>query len=801
MNTRKPILYITIILLTLHGFRETNAQTACKSLGTTNLSKVCISREYLIPIYPDCSTFTPSRAGALCWDSSSAREEIFNGSSWIPSDSLISKEIDANNDGTAEIGINSGNAFFDPASSGTCKAQVLSNGTIDVGCDGTADLSENGARGLGDSTSTAVFCGDTNGDGTLKLTELKICIEAVPAYGTAWVGAGHWTGGFRTQINITAAGVSVIGFGRGSTTIEITGGCNGDSDALDNGDSNIEFLSLFKVQADRFRIAHMTLDGGSTRTSGTRLDKNDAAFCDINDVDGDGTANSSDATPGGTCSGKWCPLDSHFVVNVSNNVERVVFEDIEFKNADRMAVVNQPGTEKIEVYNCSFTGMGEHSVNTKTGSLIVMGSQFRWCGQELGYCIGLSGDGVNIESPRIIGNRFEQCAGACVNTEVDSEYIRGAAISGNVFINLGDENGDGTIDTPQVGPAISLLGGQSTVDLTGDGTVNTSDIVHVANTTITGNTIRSSKTAEEAIVLTSVGSISDVFTGVVISGNAISYAPKPEAAQHYAIRVDYADGVSLTNNTVDITGDGTNTSDRYERGIYISHSKHMKIDNNQIRGLGDGVVGLQYNLVSDSSASFNQVIDSTSTNGLYGLRVYDSDRIQLIGNLSEGWDQGFRIEAGSTKSRITKNQCESVTRCVVVESSGTPTVDTIISDNEARTCSSWCWYDATSGGRNIWLRNLAFDGYVSSGAVGSSSPNILSGAGSVWACDENSDGQTDATCALWIIGDTVQVLDPTDAPPSCGSSNKGAIYYDDSLGELCDCDGTSWAQVDGGGGC
>ena len=44
-------------------------------------------------------------------------------------------------------------------------------------------------------------------------------------------------------------------------------------------------------------------------------------------------------------------------------------------------------------------------------------------------------------------------------------------------------------------------------------------------------------------------------------------------------------------------------------------------------------------------------------------------------------------------------------------------------------------------------------------------------------------------------------LTPSDAPPTCNAGAKGQLYYDDSLSELCDCDGSSWAQVDGGGAC
>lgn len=47
----------------------------------------------------------------------------------------------------------------------------------------------------------------------------------------------------------------------------------------------------------------------------------------------------------------------------------------------------------------------------------------------------------------------------------------------------------------------------------------------------------------------------------------------------------------------------------------------------------------------------------------------------------------------------------------------------------------------------------------------------------------------------------VTKVTPTDTPGTCNAGLEGGIYYDNSLNEFCDCDGSSWAQVDGGGGC
>jgi hypothetical protein len=43
---------------------------------------------------------------------------------------------------------------------------------------------------------------------------------------------------------------------------------------------------------------------------------------------------------------------------------------------------------------------------------------------------------------------------------------------------------------------------------------------------------------------------------------------------------------------------------------------------------------------------------------------------------------------------------------------------------------------------------------------------------------------------------------PTDAPIACGAATEGGIYYDNSLNEFCDCNGTTpWWQIDNGGAC
>ncbi len=88
---------------------------------------------------------------------------------------------------------------------------------------------------------------------------------------------------------------------------------------------------------------------------------------------------------------------------------------------------------------------------------------------------------------------------------------------------------------------------------------------------------------------------------------------------------------------------------------------------------------------------------------------------------------------------------------------------------------------------------------------------LRSGCGSVNCTDDFSIARTSTgTCIAIRDGCDVDIpvletdtfmLNPTDAPGTCSSSTEGALYFDDSLSELCSCNGSSWNQVDGGGAC
>jgi hypothetical protein len=68
-----------------------------------------------------------------------------------------------------------------------------------------------------------------------------------------------------------------------------------------------------------------------------------------------------------------------------------------------------------------------------------------------------------------------------------------------------------------------------------------------------------------------------------------------------------------------------------------------------------------------------------------------------------------------------------------------------------------------------------------------------------------NDGTTHIGGDMHIDGSThigaLLTLTPFDAIDICDSSSKGWVYFDESVNELCFCNGAAWSQVDGGGAC
>lgn len=98
----------------------------------------------------------------------------------------------------------------------------------------------------------------------------------------------------------------------------------------------------------------------------------------------------------------------------------------------------------------------------------------------------------------------------------------------------------------------------------------------------------------------------------------------------------------------------------------------------------------------------------------------------------------------------------------------------------------------------VWnSANLGFEMVATgSGYAVPSTYGVLATAG-----ESLSFGESDGTINMRINPAGTVRFTPTDTPDTCNAGNEGSLYYDNSLNEFCDCDGSSWAQVDGGGAC
>ena len=98
----------------------------------------------------------------------------------------------------------------------------------------------------------------------------------------------------------------------------------------------------------------------------------------------------------------------------------------------------------------------------------------------------------------------------------------------------------------------------------------------------------------------------------------------------------------------------------------------------------------------------------------------------------------------------------------------------------------------------VWnSANLGFEMVATgSGYAVPSTYGVLATAG-----ESLSFGEADGTINMRINPAGTVRFTPTDTPDTCNAGNEGSLYYDNSLNEFCDCDGSSWAQVDGGGAC
>lgn len=155
---------------------------------------------------------------------------------------------------------------------------------------------------------------------------------------------------------------------------------------------------------------------------------------------------------------------------------------------------------------------------------------------------------------------------------------------------------------------------------------------------------------------------------------------------------------------------------------------------------------------------------------------------------SGGWSDGGIFVTATTSTDNVGIGTASPDQRLKVEGSSSANVSTMVRNTSSSGLASV----------KVWnSANLGFE-MVATGS-GYAIPNtygVLATAG-----ESLSFGESDGTINMRINPAGTVRFTPTDTPDTCNAGTKGSLYYDNSLNELCDCDGSSWAQMDGGGAC
>ncbi len=90
---------------------------------------------------------------------------------------------------------------------------------------------------------------------------------------------------------------------------------------------------------------------------------------------------------------------------------------------------------------------------------------------------------------------------------------------------------------------------------------------------------------------------------------------------------------------------------------------------------------------------------------------------------------------------------------------------------------------------------------ISSTATGDGNFMIVTSSGNVGIGTVTASNALVVNGAVQSLSTASTVFAPTDSPTACTAGIEGGLYYDNSLNEFCDCNGSAWEQIDGGGGC
>lgn len=664
---------------------------------TTNLSRLEMSARSGVttdttfaPVRrTDCTTLRWQFPGSLCFDT------------------------DADVDGDGTVGTLYQCSSVSGATNNCSAWEVAGSGLTVPGANGVV-LTSNGSGGFTAITRQKIYCGhtdiDTDGDGfidymlssdydcdgTREGSDVVQAATALQASGTGPVtlelGSGSFAFGYRDQVTITRNGFRLIGQGKDVTSLVINpsvvttyDACNGAEDfnsdgtidTLDNGDTTSTIRYMVLMNANNVSVENMTLDGGSPRwrfAFDTKADfTGDGTFdyCDVNDVDRDGTQNPSDVSPGGTCSASaWCPLDSHDIIGSFDglsNWSNHRLKNLRVLNGDRRAVYRSDNSGPgFSADNIEVDGTGEHALAAHMSGFAVTGSKFTRCAKIGSGCILLAHKSGTARVT-IDGNQFSDYAGHAVWLETDttgsaSQNIEKISVTGNVIDADTDPDNDGTANSRT---ALALGG------ITLKGTTQSGNTTYVKDGVIGGNVI--TLVGNNGAWGIEVVSASSSLEGerISLAGNTI-YSDSDDlgSSPSGAISID-GNLLTVSANTLDVIGDGTTR--RY--AVQISpDSNNVQVTANNIRLVGQTITGIYTNSALDVTLSANTVTSNYASGGsgaVYGIYNQDTDNMTIDGGTISGMVTGVTILGASADGlQVIRNLVsQGCVRCVSVDAS------------------------------------------------------------------------------------------------------------------------------------
>lgn len=194
-------------------------------------------------------------------------------------------------------------------------------------------------------------------------------------------------------------------------------------------------------------------------------------------------------------------------------------------------------------------------------------------------------------------------------------------------------------------------------------------------------------------------------------------------------------------------------------------------------------------LIAGQNAATKQFAVRGATSQTGNLTEWQDSSANVLGSVNKDGNIGIGTsEANSGKLIISGGNVGigSLTPGKQLDVQGTVRATYFVGDGSGLT--------GVSGGTSGWTLGASNVGISTTNnvGIGSSTPTQkLDVVGTIRATSFVGSGS----------GASSLFLPPTDSPDTCNAGAKGTVYYDASLSEMCDCDGSSWAQVDGGGAC